>query len=129
MTRGITFCLLVVGLINFLPLLGLFSAQKLQSAYDIELISNDLIILMRHRALLFGILGGFVLYASFVPKYQTVAMIMAGISMIGFALLVLTTGGYNEAIGKVLLVDYVGILFLLVTIALRYVSSRSKGEA
>ena len=77
---------------------------------------------MRHRALLFGILGAFILYSAFVPFYQSAAMIMGGVSMAGFAMLVISVGGYNEAIGKLLFIDIVGILFLLAAGILKYVA-------
>ena len=125
MTKVITFCLVVVGLINFAPVLGVISAQKLESAYSLTLAGNDLVILMRHRALLFGILGAFILYSAFVPEYQPAAMIMGGVSMAGFAILVFSTGGYNEAIGKVLFIDSIGILFLLTAGVLQYVARAS----
>lgn len=124
MSRAITACLIVVGLINFVPLLGVVSAQHLEEAYTVLLPSNDLVILMRHRALLFGILGGFVLYSAFVKSYQMAAMIMAGVSMIGFAVLVHTTGGFNESIQKVLFVDYVGIVFLILVIGFRFLQKK-----
>ena len=120
MGKAITFCLVVVGLINFVPIIGVISAQKLESAYSVTLAGNDLAILLRHRALLFGILGAFILYSAFSPFYQLAAMIMAGVSMVGFALLVLGTGGYNEAIGKVLFIDILGIVFLLAAAVLKY---------
>ena len=120
MGKAITFCLVVVGLINFVPIIGVISAQKLESAYSVTLAGNDLAILVRHRALLFGILGAFILYSAFSPFYQLAAMIMAGVSMVGFALLVLGTGGYNEAIGKVLFIDILGIVFLLAAAVLKY---------
>jgi len=120
MNKALTTCLLIVGLINFVPLAGILSVDKLMSAYSITLEGNDIAILMRHRALLFGILGGFILFSAFKSLYQTAAMIMAGISMIGFALLVLTIGGYNDAIAKVLLFDIVGIVVLLVAVLLKY---------
>ncbi|MAT93214.1 MAG: phosphopantetheine adenylyltransferase [Halioglobus sp.] len=122
MGKMITFCLLVVGLVNFAPVLGAISAQRLESAYSITLAGNDLAILMRHRALLFGILGAFILYSAFSPLYQWAAMIMGGVSMVGFAMLVFSTGGYNAALGKVLFMDVVGIVFLLAAAALKYVS-------
>jgi hypothetical protein len=125
MEKAVTLCLIVVGLINFAPVIGVVSAQKLVSAYSVTLAGNDLAILMRHRALLFGILGAFILYSAFHPLYQPVAMIMGGVSMVGFALLVLGTGGYNEAIGKVLFIDILGIVFLLVAVVLRYVAKVS----
>lgn len=121
MGKTITFCLVVVGLINFAPVMGVISAQKLESAYSVALAGNDLAILMRHRALLFGILGAFILYSAFNPFYQPAAMIMGGASMVGFALLVLGVGGYNEAVGKVLFIDAVGILFLVAAVVFKYV--------
>jgi hypothetical protein len=120
MEKTITALLIVVGLINFVPIIGVISSQKLESAYSISVVGNDLAILMRHRALLFGILGGFILYSAFSPSYQLAAMIMAGVSMVGFAALVLGTGGYNEAIGKVLFIDVLGILFLIAAAVVKY---------
>jgi hypothetical protein len=45
--------------------------------------------------------------------------------MAGFALLVLSVGGYNEAVGTVLFIDVLGILFLLAAVVLRYVVKTS----
>ena len=125
MSKAITCCLLIVGLINFVPVLGVLSAQHLQEAYGVVLSSNDLIILMRHRALLFGILGGFILFSAFNKSYQVVAMILAGISMIGFAVLVHSVNGFNASIHKVLLADYVGIAFLGLALGLTYFDTRN----
>jgi len=121
----ITICLLIVGLINFIPLFGIISTDKLMSAYSVTIEGHDMAILMRHRALLFGILGGFIIFAAFKPLYQNAAMLMAGISMVGFACLVLTTGAYNESIEKILLIDIIGIVLLLVAILLKVFSRAS----
>ncbi len=121
MTKPITLCLVIVGLINFLPVVGLLGTSKLESTYHIELISNDLVILMQHRALLFGLLGGFILYSAFFPKFQTASMIMAAVSMSGFAVLVHLVGSDNQAITKVLKVDYVGLFFLSIAVVLKYI--------
>lgn len=120
MSKAITACLVIVGLINFVPVVAILSAQHLENVYAIALPSSDLIILMRHRALLFGILGGFVLYSAFSKTYQSVAMIMAGISMVGFAILCHSVSNFNDAINKVLLADYVGIAFLVIAAFLKY---------
>ena len=112
MNKAFVFCLLIVGLINFAPIAGTLGVKKLEKAYDVSIDNPDLSILMRHRALLFGLLGGFILVSILVPAYQVPAMIMAAISMVGFAVICHTEVGYNMAIGKVLIADYVGILFL-----------------
>ncbi|MGB0494853.1 MAG: hypothetical protein ACPGJI_00750 [Kangiellaceae bacterium] len=117
--------LILVGLINFIPVLGIFSQQNIENAYSIKLASDDLIILMKHRALLFGVIGGFVLYSVFVPSYQTAAMVLVGISMIGFVFLVLQVGEYNQSIFKILIADLVGIVFLLLAVISRYINRTS----
>jgi len=120
MTKAISACLVIVGLINIVPLVGVLSAQKLESAYSINLTSNNLIILMRHRALLFGVVGGFILYSAFAVPYQGAAIIMAAVSMLGYIVLVYLQGGYNESVFKVLIVDVVGVVFLVVAAVLKY---------
>ena len=125
MGKAITFCLIVVGLINIAPVVGVISVQKLESAYSVTLAGNDLAILMRHRALLFGILGAFILYSAYNPVYQPAAILMGGVSMVGFALLAHGVGGYNESVGKVLFIDFLGIFFLLAAVVLRYVAKAS----
>lgn len=121
MTKLITVCLIIVGLINFVPVLALISVQKLEEAYSISLLSNDLIILMKHRALLFGILGGFILYSVFVPIHQGPAIIMAAISMIGYVVLMHQVGDYNGSLYKVLIIDYIGLAFLAIVVVIKYV--------
>lgn len=121
MSKAITILLLLVGLINFLPVLGVLSGARISQAYSVGLLSNDLEILLRHRALLFGIVGGFVLYSLFFPPMQGAAMVMAGVSMVGFLALMWQVGGYNEAMNKVMLMDVLGIVFLIAAILLKYV--------
>jgi len=126
LNKAITICLIIVGLINFIPTIAIISAQKLEAAYSIKLISNDLIILLRHRALLFGILGGFILYSVKATYYQGAAMIMAGISMLGYVVLMFTVGGYNEALYKILIIDVVGIVILSLAVIFKYVIKSSR---
>jgi hypothetical protein len=116
--------LFIVGLINFLPVVGVLSAAKLSQAYSIDLASNDLIILMRHRALLFGLVGGFVFYSLFMPQFQPAAMLIAAISMIGYLVIMWTVGDYNDSIFKVAIVDMVGIVALGLAVLLKYVFMR-----
>lgn len=120
MFSGVTVCLLIVGLVNVIPVAGVLSVQKLEKAYEITLSTNDLIILMRHRALLFGIIGGFILFSAFAPLYQAAAMVMAGISMVGFVLVAYSVGGFNASIHKVLIADYAGIVFLVIAVFFKY---------
>jgi len=65
--RAITGLMLVVALIHLLPISGFFGVERLTSLYDVEISGANMEILMRHRAILFGILGGFLAYAAFRP--------------------------------------------------------------
>ena len=118
MSQVITGLLIVVGLINILPVLGVLSADRLAQAYGVPVAAADLEILLRHRALLFGVLGGFILYAAVLPAFQPAAMTMAAISMVGFALLVWSVGGYNANLARVLAIDVVGIVCLAIAAGL-----------
>ncbi len=125
MSRIISILLVVVGVINFFPVIGVISAERLSGAYSIDLIGNDIVILMRHRALLFGLVGGFMLYSVFKPSFQTAAMVMATISMLGFLYFVWAVGDFNATLYKIAMIDLVGISCLLVVSALKYVSSNN----
>ena len=126
MNKAIMLLLIIVGLINFLPVLGVISSNNISQAYSVALGSNDLVILLRHRALLFGIVGGFILYSAFVPQYQVAAMVMAAISMIGFLIIMWSVGGYNSSLLKVAIIDMVGIGLLVAAAILKYANVRSE---
>lgn len=108
-----------VGIINFLPVLGVLSAERIATAYDVEVAGSDMEILLRHRALLFGIVGGFVFYSLFNPAMQGAALTLAGISMVGFLVLVFVVGEQNAALNRILLADVAGIVCLAGAIAIK----------
>ena len=122
MNVAISILLFIVGLINFLPVMGVASADRLAAAYGIDLFGNDLEILLRHRALLFGMLGGFIFYSIVFPVHQGPAMSMAAVSMIGYVVIMLLVGDYNESLYRIMLVDGVGIVCLVLAAVLRYLA-------
>jgi hypothetical protein len=65
--------LLIVGIIHLLPLSGVLSAHRLQTLYGIAVEDPNLEMLMRHRAVLLGLLGAFLIAAAFIPSLQLVA--------------------------------------------------------
>jgi hypothetical protein len=50
---------LVVAIIHLLPVSGVFGAKRLAALYGISFNDPNQAILMRHRAVLFGLLGAF----------------------------------------------------------------------
>ena len=118
--RIITTLLILVGLINVFPLLGVLSAEVLATAYNIPAPEGDLLILMRHRALLFGVVGSIVLVSAFRRQLQPTAMVAAFVTMIGFIVLTLGSGEYGQKIYNVMLIDVFSTVLLVVAALLRF---------
>lgn len=108
--------LLLAGVINALPLIGVLGAERLQALYAMSFDDPSLRILMRHRALLFGLLGGAMCAAAFVPAWRT-PMTLAGLaSMAGFIVLAQLEGSGNAAIRRVVVADVIAIVPLVVAL-------------
>ena len=71
----VTVFLVVVGIINFIPVIGIFSNKLVSETYSLDSINSDAAMLLRQLALLFGILCGFILYAAFKPQYYNLRLI------------------------------------------------------
>ena len=118
--RTIAGLMLVVAVIHLLPITGFFGADRLSSLYGIEITDGNLEILMRHRAILFGILGAFFAYAAFTPALQPLAFIAAFASLASFFFLSLSVGDFSDSIRKVVAADIVASLCLLGSIVLYF---------
>ncbi len=107
----------VVGVIDLLPLTGVLGKTQLETLYGAPLQDANLVILMRHRAVLFGLLGAFFVLAVFIPQYQLVAFIAGFVSVGSFLWLAWSVGGYNAQIARVFAVDVVALFCLIVGLA------------
>ncbi len=114
--RIITGLYLIVGLINFAPLMGVLGASKLNELYGITELSADMLLLMQHRAVLFGIIGGFILLAAFKPHYRPAASIMGMISMVSFIILSHLSGPVSKQLAKVYWIDIAAIILLVIAL-------------
>ncbi len=100
-----SFALALVGLIHLLPLSGVLGAERLASLYGVPWSDPNALILMRHRAVLFGLVGMFLLFAAIRPALQSLALFAGGISVGSFLALALAVGGYNALMSRVVWVD------------------------
>ena len=119
MVNAIRTILLIVAAINFAPVIGIISAEQLERLYGVSLESDDLIILMRHRAVLFGLLGTFIAVSAFRPAWQLSACSAGLVSMVAFVLLAYSADGYGEALDKAVVLDVIASIALVVVLALR----------
>ena len=116
--------LVVVGVIHLLPLSGVLGSERLASLYGLEFNEPNLAILMRHRAVLFGLLGAFMIFAAFKPAYQTLAYVGGFISVVSFLCLAWSVGRYNEHVGRVFVADVLAVGCLVVGGVVRAILQR-----
>jgi len=124
MQKTLTVLLIVVGIIHLLSLGGVLGAERLAALYGLSFEEPNLAILMRHRAILFGILGLFFVYTAFQPALQPLAFVAGFISVISFLGIAWSVGGYNEAIRKVILADLLAAACLLAAVILYFIVHR-----
>jgi hypothetical protein len=129
MNKAVSALLAVVAIIHLLPLSGVLGAERLAALYGMPFDDPNLQIMMRHRAVLFGLLGIFLLYAAFKPALQPIAFIAGLASTLSFLWLAWSVGGYNAAIGRVVVADVIAVACLIVAIALYLLQQRSPVSA
>ena len=117
MRHVVTVTLVVVSLIHLLPLTGVLGSDRLAALYGIQIADTDLLILMRHRAVLFGILGVLFLAAAFKPALQATAFAAGFVSVASFLLLAWLGGDHNAHIGRVVVADLVALVCLVIGLA------------
>ena len=114
MKQLIAALLIVPGLINFAPILGALSNEHLAKLYLVDNLNPDVALLLRHRALLFGIVGAFIIYSAFQPHLRPYATIAGLVSMVSFVILVFALNTSNPSLIKVAWIDVGAIIILVV---------------
>lgn len=115
MHRVVPALLVVVGIIHLLPLPGVLGGERLTTLYGLSFDEPNLALPMRHRAVLFGSLGAFVLFAAFKPAWQTLALVGAAVSVLSFLALAWSAdGAVNAQVQRVVIADIVALVCLAV---------------
>ncbi|MFN8737711.1 MAG: phosphopantetheine adenylyltransferase [Betaproteobacteria bacterium] len=104
--------LLLAGIIHLLPVPGFMGVSTLARLYGIEVNDPNTAILLQHRALLFGVLGVLMLSAIALPWLRVTALTVALFSAASFIVVAMAVGGYNTAIGRVVVADVVASVLL-----------------
>lgn len=105
--------LVVVAIIHLLPLAGVAGPARLSALYGIPIAEPNLEVLMRHRAVLFGMLGAFLLLAAFRAELQTLALLAGLVSVTSFIVLAAAVGGLNAHLSRVVWADILALVLLL----------------
>ncbi len=127
-SRLISASLLLAGAIHIAPVAGVMGSAELTGLYGLDFSDPNLAILMRHRAILFGMLGVLLVAAAFRQSLQPLACGAGLVSVLSFLLIAWTTGGYNPLIGTIVFADLIALGALVVAAALLAWQRRQVGR-
>jgi glycerol uptake facilitator-like aquaporin len=98
--------LFAAGIINLLPSILAFAPKKITKSYGVAVPDANYELLLRHRAVLFGIVGGIMVYSAASSTLYQLAMFVGVVSMAAFIVLYYATGrAINPALTKVMRID------------------------
>lgn len=107
--------LFLAGLINLLPSLLAFLPARISKSYGIDIPNANYELLLRHRAILFGIIGGLMIFSAITKKSYEISTIAGLVSMTSFIILYFLIGkGINSELKKVMIVDVIATVVLLI---------------
>ncbi|MEO1246643.1 MAG: phosphopantetheine adenylyltransferase [Pseudomonadota bacterium] len=122
--RVISVMLLIVAAIHLVPLVGVLGASRINGLYEVQIASPNLEILMRHRAVVFGLLSLLFAYAAFKPSVQPIALLIAAVSTFSFVALAWSVGEYNSAVRNVVSADWLALGCVAIAAGLYYYERR-----
>lgn len=106
--------LILVAVIHALPLMGILGATKLSQLYAVTVQEPNLELLLRHRAVLFGLLAAFLTYAAFRPELHRLGLVAGLVSVVSFLVLAQPTSSLNTALITVVRADWLALALLSV---------------
>ena len=102
-----------VAVIHLLPAVGVGGRAPLERLHGTAVDEPNLLGLMRHRAVLFGLLGAFLLAASFDRRLQLAGLVAGLVSVGSFLVLASRTGATNAHVRRICVLDAVAAAGLL----------------
>lgn len=110
--------LLGAAVVNLAPVVGVLSNERLRSLYGVAVDDANLALLLRHRAVLFAIVGILLAVSAFAPSLRRLAIAAGLLSMVSFVAIAAIVGGINPQLQRVVRVDVVASAALLLAAAL-----------
>ncbi|MEO6064613.1 MAG: hypothetical protein ABIP49_02370 [Lysobacterales bacterium] len=122
MHRILALILIAVGLLHLYPAVGVFGPGRLQALYDIGSSDPDTLLLLRHRAVLFALLGIAMIAGGIHTPWRWPALIAGLVSTLSFVVLAFPLSDNSAAVTRVFWSDVVAsaLLMFAVVLAIRY---------
>lgn len=105
--------LLLAALIHLLPLPGLAGGALLQGLYDLQQLDPAVELLLRHRALLFGLLALALIASIRVRAWRTPFAVLVMLADLSFIVLAALQSSLSSALVRVAAFDLVAVLLLV----------------
>ena len=118
----ITVVLIAAGLVHLLPAVGVFGTQRLAALYGVAIADPALLLLMRHRAVLFGLVGALMLHAAVSPPLQLWALGAGLLSTLSFVALAAQADALAPPLRTVMWIDVGLAAALALALLLRLLS-------
>ncbi|MBD9392421.1 phosphopantetheine adenylyltransferase [Acidovorax sp. ACV01] len=110
--------LVLVAVVHALPLVGVLGAGKLAQLYGTPVQDAGVELLLRHRAVLFGLLAAFMGYAATRAELHRLALVAGQVSVVSFLLLSWLQRGSGLSAPLVMVVRVDGVALALLVVAL-----------
>ena len=111
--------LLLVGLIHILPIAGVMGQQQLQSLYGLNQISQTTELLLRHRAILFFMLGVSLITIAFYPSWHLAGLLVALLATSSFIFLSYGVDGLSPEVKRVVLIDKLCVALVVIALVIK----------
>lgn len=109
---------LLCAFVNLAPTVGVSSDARLEQLYATDIPGSDLSLLMRHRAILFGIVGVLLLVGAIRKQHRTTAGLAGLVSMLSYIILFATSTVDNSNLLRIAWIDGVACVLLLVAMTM-----------
>lgn len=121
----VVLALVVSALVHAMPVIGVLGQNRLQALYGYSETDPSSLLLLQHRAVLFGVLAGLCVAAAFTPSMRLATLVAALVSTSSYvALWALSGDRGNAPLARVAYID-IGLIVLLGTALAAWVVDRS----
>ena len=113
MNAALTGLFLFASLVKLAPVVGLLLPDRIPDAYGVTFSDPNLLILLRHRAALFAIVGGLLAAAAFRAHLRPLATLAGLFSMLSFVAVIWLDGPANAQLTRYAAIDATAAVALL----------------
>ena len=117
--------MIVAGLINAAPAAAAIDPRRIEALYGVAVPDANHALLLRHRAVMLGIVGGGMIAGAFVPRIRAWTAGAGAVSMGSYIALAHAGAAPNAHLSKVERVDYAALAILAGALVLDQLPGRT----